>query len=1171
MRRFSTSTLPRLIGTCLLAFGPAHAAGASPGHLTVHAEGPDIVLGYEASALDGLPVVGRLLPVPDGAEGLTARVSACEVPGIEGVLDLRAEDLVTLGPVMTMRGRRWMPVTLRPYAVDPETGQIVPCRSLRVSLSPRGGVPGKGPEGSTLESTAAEAIFSLIHEDGPTGYLIVTAPEYETDLDPLVEWKRRKGYEVTVATTDETGVALSEIRDFIAGAYETWEHPPLYVLLVGDVDEIPCDYSYSGDVSDHPYAAVEGDDYLPELFVGRLAVGSRADVQTIVAKTVHYERHPYTAEGSGWFTRALMVAADYGSQTPVQTSRYCAERLRAIGFTEIDSVYCDSGCPGQEPITASIDSGLTIVNYRGWARGSAGWHAPDYQTEYIEGLANGWKLPVVISNVCHTGNFGDDGVTFGETWVRAGSASEPKGAVAFIGNGDPWSYTRWNDRIAMGFYESMECFHIRRLGAILAGTKIALIDQFPSELWYDETGEQSVEFYFHIYNLQGDPELSVWTAGPRTIVVTHPDTVSVGADFVEVTVTEADGVTPVERARVGVVQGGQVLGSAHTGPAGTALVAAAPAADVDSLNITVTGTDLLPYEGLAAVVVPEAFLAYAGHDLDDSAPGNGDGILNPGETAAIAVTLANSGTEAATGVTAAVDSIWGADVVSGTLSFADITAGEEGTSLTPLSLRVGVGTANGTVVRVGLRAEFDGGTSSRTFFTVPVAAPDPVCVSAVASADSVLDPGETAELIVTLANAGSAAGSGVTAVLRSLTGSVTVSDSLATLGAFAAGDTVANASDPFEVTADPGMAVGQAAGFTVELTTAEGAVLTASFAVIVGRVDHSAPLGPDAYGYYGYDNTDEDYAARPLFDWIPCSPAYGGEGVNLNLRDNRLVAVGLPFVFTHYGQPYDSLVVSDNGWLSFDTDWYLDFNNWTLPNLHGNACQVAAFWENLNPRRRIDGAYVADGVYAWSDTARHRFVVEWSRIPYFDEIEDDNLQTFQIILYDPDHYATPTGDGEIVFQYKQIVDVDETYQRATVGIEDHTEEVGLEYAFSGIYPPGAAPLSGGLAVKFTTQPPVRVGRPREPSVVLDSRAGLATWPNPFNPSTTIRYRVTEAGPVVLDVYDVLGRQVVCLVRGHRPAGSYEARWEAAGLASGVYFCRLTAADRTETIKIMLLK
>jgi hypothetical protein len=96
--------------------------------------------------------------------------------------------------------------------------------------------------------------------------------------------------------------------------------------------------------------------------------------------------------------------------------------------------------------------------------------------------------------------------------------------------------------------------------------------------------------------------------------------------------------------------------------------------------------------------------------------------------------------------------------------------------------------------------------------------------------------------------------------------------------------------------------------------------------------------------------------------------------------------------------------------------------------------------------------------------------------------------------------------------------------------------------------------------------------PVEEPLTSKARAGLArNYPNPFRAETTIEYAVSEAGPVTLAVYDVLGRRVATLVDGHVPAGTHRVRLDADGLASGVYFYRLKAEDVLKTRKMTVLE
>jgi hypothetical protein len=104
-------------------------------------------------------------------------------------------------------------------------------------------------------------------------------------------------------------------------------------------------------------------------------------------------------------------------------------------------------------------------------------------------------------------------------------------------------------------------------------------------------------------------------------------------------------------------------------------------------------------------------------------------------------------------------------------------------------------------------------------------------------------------------------------------------------------------------------------------------------------------------------------------------------------------------------------------------------------------------------------------------------------------------------------------------------------------------------------------------------------------VVVENRIGIAPGeapagepfrllpvvPNPFNPSTLVRYEVSTPSWIHLRVFDAQGRAVATLMRGQVPAGRHAVRWDAASRPSGVYFVELAGPGRSETRKIVLSK
>ena len=83
--------------------------------------------------------------------------------------------------------------------------------------------------------------------------------------------------------------------------------------------------------------------------------------------------------------------------------------------------------------------------------------------------------------------------------------------------------------------------------------------------------------------------------------------------------------------------------------------------------------------------------------------------------------------------------------------------------------------------------------------------------------------------------------------------------------------------------------------------------------------------------------------------------------------------------------------------------------------------------------------------------------------------------------------------------------------------------------------------------------------------------GLSAFPNPFNNSTNLTFRIERQSRVRIDIFDMLGRRVSNLVNTELSAGSHSVVWDADRLPSGVYFCRLAVDDHSMTTRITLLK
>ncbi|MDZ4698333.1 MAG: DUF5060 domain-containing protein [Rhodothermales bacterium] len=116
--------------------------------------------------------------------------------------------------------------------------------------------------------------------------------------------------------------------------------------------------------------------------------------------------------------------------------------------------------------------------------------------------------------------------------------------------------------------------------------------------------------------------------------------------------------------------------------------------------------------------------------------------------------------------------------------------------------------------------------------------------------------------------------------------------------------------------------------------------------------------------------------------------------------------------------------------------------------------------------------------------------------------------------------------------------------------------------------PGLPVLDATIAVDELT--PLRITSGDAPALP-DAFSLEANYPNPFNPSTVIRYALPEASVVRLEVFDLTGRSVAVLMDGPQPAGAHEVVFDATTLPSGVYLYRIEAGSFSKTMRMTLVR
>ncbi len=978
------------------------------------------------------------------------------------------ETMISLGEPIILRDLRLMRLAVCPFRYHPLSKELQVCSRMTIRLR----FEGEDLRNVKLRRTSRisrpfQRLYSALIPNYPGldqnwevsegSYLILCPddPGMLSLLATLVDWKRRKGFEVTVQAFPP-GYSAVQIKELILNAYHNSDEPPTYVLLIGDTNGSISLPGWSPSGIDHPYSQLEGNDILADVNIGRLPASTTNELAVMISKIFHYEEDPYVGQPS-WFTRALLIAGSSQSGiSTIQTKRWVKDRLLREGYTQIDTLWYTMPGSMTGQMTASLNAGVNFFNYRG-LYGMSGW-----SNALTDALTNGFKLPIVTTITCGTGGF--DGESIMEHFVVAGSsASNLRGAVACIGTATTSTHTRFNNCIDQGFYWGLLDLNLRNVGTALSAAKLLLYQNYPND-----PGNVS---NFSLWNaLAGDPGMEVWLGVPQTLEVIAPETFSPGQNWVPVTVQYPNG-QPIENAWVSLYREGQVAVSGLTNSEGRTelILNGTPTGELD---LTVTGFNLRPFRGTIALQGQNLFVAYHSFTIDDdgigSSSGDGDGVANPAETLELAVVLKNYGSLAtATDIQAILrtsDPL--VTLLDSTAAYPDLPPSATAPGFDGFVCSLDPGIPDGHEIQFQLIVNSASANSSNSGFIVSVAAPAYQYQQHEVISGS-LQPGGSGDLRITIRNEGQKGAPAVSGTLISSDPFLLIEQNASAYGNIVIGGSAAN-TVPFRLSVHPLTLPGHSALLQLHLEDASGILGEVPLTISLGTASPSDPAGPDQYGYYCFDDTDAGYEQAPHYDWVEIAPEYSGPGILINLNDygdqqDDTEIVPLPFTFRYYGTNYDEISVCSNGWLTMGGNAaFTYFRNWLIPSGMGPDAMVAPFWDDLY---LVSGS----GVYRWYDAENGCFIVEWSRLK--NRGSPQPTETFEVIFYDPAVHPTASGDGDILFQYHEVQQVygygmDNPY--ASVGIESPDQSTGIQVSYMNQYPAGIAPLQTQRAYLFTT-------------------------------------------------------------------------------------------------------
>jgi len=1078
-------------------------------------------------------------------------------------------EIVTVSSPNIMSAYRFSQIAVSPLQYNPVMNKIRVLKNIEIELildeSDTKNPKLKQSNVNSFSKIAGSILNeeSIVRTEQNGKYLFIIQDDTAPILDPLLRWKEKLGYKTRVATLSETGSSADDIKNFIQSAYDNWEIPPEYVVLVGDIDgsiAVPSFFvegSYqpgTWDVSDHKYSLLEGDDYFPDVLVGRLSVRTQLELNTIISKIINYERNPMIEDN--WQNKALMISlvdewAEYYSMR--ETVMAVREKLLDFEYTAVDT-FISPYQSGMSILANMISDGYSYINYRGFGGASYWWgnYGPLFDIYAIESLSNGFKLPMVTSIVCGGGDFANASYPscFGEKWLTAGSPSDPKGAIGFIGPSEVDTKTPFNNANDMGIYQGITQEGITSCGEMMLRGKMELYNNYPNcHAWGN--AYNSDQFYFYVYNLLGDPGLQVLTNTPKLFELIVEDEIASGSNYIEVEIE----LNEDDRSEfiIAITNPDSLITTGITNDQGFAYIPIE--LNAGTYEITASKYQFVPVISELLVIEQDIVM------LDEYTCSE----VIPGATISISANILNSGSQPANDLEFEIST----DdefitIVNGSSTLSTLAAG--GFTNCEFEIELDNEWRDGIQSEIFLNILSDLGENT---FIIPLNIISPqfsisdfiidepygnLLQNAVSSFDLEFlncgnyDAGETSIQLVPVSNN-----------LEAIIGNSSCSE-------IVIGENELIQTS-FEIEINNAIS-GELAKFNFIISDGENTLQEILYSYPIGVISEESPTFCDQ-GYMAIESSDVGNFTAPVYNWNEINPAYGGqgstvEGGHVTGTDGFTKTIDLPFHFQYFGIIYDEISVCSNGWITMgDTD-LMFFRNKNIPSGVGSKAMIAPFWDNL----------INSNVFSYYDDVENTFIIEWYNCRNYHSY---SYETFQVIFYDPIHYPSINGNGDILFQYNLINNNDTYDNYATIGIENETQTDGLLITFANTYAPTAHVIENETAILFTANgdPQVNI----DDNLISNEPKLFQNYPNPFNPTTTISFAMNDENfeDLELVIYNIKGQRIKQLEIRNVKLGMNEVVWNGVdefgkSISSGVYFYKLVGDGKTiDTKKCLLLK
>jgi hypothetical protein len=433
----------------------------------------------------------------------------------------------------------------------------------------------------------------------PVHMTVITPENYISALQPWINWKIQKGFDVNVVTTAQAGSTYNAIQSYVQNLYNTGVSQgatPTFLVLVGDTGQIPGRTSGNATqkVTDLYYGSVDND-YFPDMFYSRMSAENTNQVTAIVNKILQYEQ--YTMPDPSYLSNVTLIAgwdsywnARIGRPTINYATTYYYNT--AHGFNQVNAYLQQgqyTGCYN------TLNTGVGFVNYTAHGEETS-WSDPYFSVSNVNALTNTNKYFLAMGNCCLTGNFGYGQPCFGEAMLRG----ENKAAYSYIGS---CPVTYWYE----DYYFGVGATNVFNQTPTLENTATGVYDG----IWMDETyntvssivflgnlavcyastgGYQTSSnptYYWQAYHVLGDGSIMPYRVNPTPNTVSHASSIPSGSSNFAVNAQAG--------SYVGISQNNVLKGAALVSASGSVNVSVSGITSGQPVKIVVTKPQRQPY------------------------------------------------------------------------------------------------------------------------------------------------------------------------------------------------------------------------------------------------------------------------------------------------------------------------------------------------------------------------------------------------------------------------------------------------------------------------------------------------------------------------------------------------------------------------------------------------